>query len=82
MCIIFIFRRQHMTAGWGSGGGGTAPAREAALAERRAPQELFELLERVQCSRLDDQRCVLPPYTSQVNIYYKTASKWSVPESP
>lgn len=29
-------------------------------------QDLFELLERVQSSRLDDQRCVLPPYFSQV----------------
>ncbi|CAD7080043.1 unnamed protein product [Hermetia illucens] len=28
-------------------------------------QDLFELLERVQCSRLDDQRCVLPAYFSQ-----------------
>ncbi|KAG7208645.1 hypothetical protein KM043_014852 [Ampulex compressa] len=30
-------------------------------------QDLFELLERVQSSRLDDQRCVLPPYFSQVS---------------
>ncbi|XP_066589023.1 rap1 GTPase-activating protein 1 isoform X2 [Prorops nasuta] len=30
-----------------------------------ATQDLFELLERVQSSRLDDQRCVLPPYFSQ-----------------
>uniref|UniRef100_A0A336N7H6 CSON008261 protein n=1 Tax=Culicoides sonorensis TaxID=179676 RepID=A0A336N7H6_CULSO len=41
---------------------------------RGATQDLFELLERVQCSRLDDQRCVLPPYFSQlrqdVEIYY------------
>ncbi|KYN32724.1 hypothetical protein ALC56_13003 [Trachymyrmex septentrionalis] len=29
-------------------------------------QDLFELLERVQSSRLDDQRCVLPSYFSQV----------------
>ncbi|XP_047349262.1 rap1 GTPase-activating protein 1 isoform X3 [Vespa velutina] len=29
-------------------------------------QDLFELLERVQSSRLDDQRCVLPPYFSQL----------------
>ncbi|XP_034101146.1 rap1 GTPase-activating protein 1 isoform X2 [Drosophila albomicans] len=32
---------------------------------RGATQDLFELLERVQCSRLDDQRCVLPAYFSQ-----------------
>ncbi|XP_014222810.1 rap1 GTPase-activating protein 1 isoform X2 [Trichogramma pretiosum] len=30
-------------------------------------QDLFELLERVQSSRLDDQRCVLPPYFNQVS---------------
>uniref|UniRef100_A0A1B0CC05 Uncharacterized protein n=1 Tax=Lutzomyia longipalpis TaxID=7200 RepID=A0A1B0CC05_LUTLO len=32
-----------------------------------ATQDLFEILERVQNSRLDDQRCVLPPYFSQVS---------------
>lgn len=31
-----------------------------------AKQDLFELLERVQCSRIDDQRCVLPTKLSQV----------------
>lgn len=30
-------------------------------------QDLFELLERVQSSRLDDQRCVLPAYFSQTS---------------
>lgn len=34
---------------------------------RGATNDLFELLERVQCSRLDDQRCVLPAYFSQVS---------------
>ncbi|XP_049533654.1 rap1 GTPase-activating protein 1 isoform X3 [Anopheles darlingi] len=34
---------------------------------RGATHDLFELLERVQCSRLDDQRCVLPPYFTQGN---------------
>ncbi|XP_049282459.1 rap1 GTPase-activating protein 1 isoform X6 [Anopheles funestus] len=33
---------------------------------RGATHDLFELLERVQCSRLDDQRCVLPSYFTQV----------------
>ncbi|PNF25103.1 hypothetical protein B7P43_G02021 [Cryptotermes secundus] len=32
---------------------------------QNATQDLFELLERVQSSRLDDQRCVLPPYFTQ-----------------
>lgn len=36
---------------------------------RGATQDLFELLERVQCSRLDDQRCVLPAYFSQVRTF-------------
>ncbi|KAI8439347.1 hypothetical protein MSG28_013171 [Choristoneura fumiferana] len=51
----FIVRRQHVAAPWSSTGTGGA----------RAQHELFELLERVQCSRLDDQRAVLPPYFSQ-----------------
>lgn len=34
-----------------------------------AKQDLFELLERVQCSRIDDQRCVLPSKLSQVGIF-------------
>ncbi|XP_391824.3 rap1 GTPase-activating protein 1 isoform X4 [Apis mellifera] len=36
--------------------------------------DLFELLERVQCSRLDDQRCVLPPYFSQTPREDRAAS--------
>lgn len=40
---------------------GAAPRRAATRS-----CDLFELLERVQSSRLDDQRCVLPPYFSQV----------------
>lgn len=35
-----------------------------------ATNDLFELLERVQCSRLDDQRCVLPAYFSQVCTFH------------
>ncbi|XP_034187091.1 uncharacterized protein LOC117607475 isoform X2 [Osmia lignaria lignaria] len=37
-------------------------------------QDLFELLERVQSSRLDDQRCVLPPYFSQTPREDRAAS--------
>ncbi|XP_053611065.1 rap1 GTPase-activating protein 1 isoform X4 [Plodia interpunctella] len=48
--------RQHVSTPWSSTTTGGA----------RAQHELFELLERVQCSRLDDQRAVLPPYFSQV----------------
>ncbi|CAB3234007.1 unnamed protein product [Arctia plantaginis] len=49
--------RQHVSAPWSSTTTSTGGA--------RAQHELFELLERVQCSRLDDQRAVLPPYFSQ-----------------
>lgn len=31
-----------------------------------AAKDMFDLIERVQCSRIDDQRCVLPAYFSQV----------------
>ncbi|KAH8293086.1 hypothetical protein KR044_001645, partial [Drosophila immigrans] len=47
------------------GGGGSVTHSPERL--RGATQDLFELLERVQCSRLDDQRCVLPAYFSQVS---------------
>ncbi|XP_026321677.1 rap1 GTPase-activating protein 1 isoform X2 [Hyposmocoma kahamanoa] len=50
--------RQHVTAPWSS---------TTTTGGARAQHELFELLERVQCSRLDDQRAVLPPYFSQVS---------------
>lgn len=39
-----------------------------------ATNDLFELLERVQCSRLDDQRCVLPAYFLQVSIQFQFSS--------
>ncbi|XP_034257132.1 rap1 GTPase-activating protein 1 isoform X3 [Thrips palmi] len=39
-----------------------------------ATQDLFELLERVQSSRLDDQRCVLPPYFSQASREERSSS--------
>ncbi|XP_074112686.1 uncharacterized protein LOC141536218 isoform X2 [Cotesia typhae] len=35
--------------------------------DKNTTQDLFELLERVQSSRLDDQRCVLPPYFTQTS---------------
>ncbi|CAK1555818.1 unnamed protein product [Leptosia nina] len=49
--------RQHVAAPWSS----TTTSSGA-----RAQHELFELLERVQCSRLDDQRAVLPAYFTQI----------------
>lgn len=36
--------------------------------------DLFELLERCQSQRLDDQRCVLPSYFSQVSCHTKKFS--------
>ncbi|XP_030384658.1 rap1 GTPase-activating protein 1 isoform X2 [Scaptodrosophila lebanonensis] len=47
----------------GSGGGSSVTHSPERM--RGATHDLFELLERVQCSRLDDQRCVLPAYFSQ-----------------
>jgi hypothetical protein len=38
------------------------------IVQGNTTSELFELLERLQNSRLDDQRCVLPPYFKQVNF--------------
>lgn len=32
--------------------------------------DLFELLEKAQSSRLDDQRCVLPAYFNQVSLEF------------
>ncbi|XP_011504505.1 PREDICTED: rap1 GTPase-activating protein 1-like isoform X3 [Ceratosolen solmsi marchali] len=44
-------------------------------------QDLFELLERVQSSRLDDQRCVLPPYFSQTSRDERTAASNTSPNT-
>ncbi|RLU20116.1 hypothetical protein DMN91_006722 [Ooceraea biroi] len=41
---------------------------------KNTTQDLFELLERVQSSRLDDQRCVLPSYFSQTPRDDRTTS--------
>ncbi|KAF7405650.1 hypothetical protein HZH68_005019 [Vespula germanica] len=41
-------------------------------------QDLFELLERVQSSRLDDQRCVLPPYFSQISKYWNNVEQLDI----
>ncbi|XP_055376092.1 rap1 GTPase-activating protein 1 isoform X2 [Condylostylus longicornis] len=57
----------------GSLGGSTVNSPERL---RGATHDLFELLERVQCSRLDDQRCVLPAYFSQ------TSRDDRIPSSP
>ncbi|XP_035908713.1 rap1 GTPase-activating protein 1 isoform X1 [Anopheles stephensi] len=71
--------RQHM-GGWttaaanakqnGLSATTTAPSSKSATTSpdrlRGATHDLFELLERVQSSRLDDQRCVLPSYFTQV----------------
>uniref|UniRef100_A0A182NEC4 Uncharacterized protein n=1 Tax=Anopheles dirus TaxID=7168 RepID=A0A182NEC4_9DIPT len=60
--------RQHM-GGWTTA---AANAKQNGLSATTSPErlrgtthDLFELLERVQCSRLDDQRCVLPSYFTQ-----------------
>ncbi|XP_055632321.1 rap1 GTPase-activating protein 1 isoform X3 [Toxorhynchites rutilus septentrionalis] len=66
--------RQHM-GGWTTAAANakqnglpTTPSKSATTSPDRlrgATHDLFELLERVQCSRLDDQRCVLPSYFTQ-----------------
>ncbi|XP_037039941.1 rap1 GTPase-activating protein 1 isoform X6 [Bradysia coprophila] len=63
-------RRQHVGAWVGNqpnNGAPKSPPIETTSPERLrgTTQDLFELLERVQCSRLDDQRCVLPAYFAQ-----------------
>lgn len=67
-------------AGGGGGGGGAKDGKEVTVNSNKenrerneerlsgAKQDLFELLERVQCSRIDDQRCELPSKLSQVRI--------------
>ncbi|XP_034474125.1 rap1 GTPase-activating protein 1-like isoform X2 [Drosophila innubila] len=55
-------QKQQQASNVGSGAGSVTHSPERL---RGATQDLFELLERVQCSRLDDQRCVLPAYFSQ-----------------
>lgn len=70
--IIVHFRRQHVGAWVGNqpnNGVPKSPPIETTSPERLrgTTQDLFELLERVQCSRLDDQRCVLPAYFAQVS---------------
>uniref|UniRef100_A0A182F4D9 Uncharacterized protein n=1 Tax=Anopheles albimanus TaxID=7167 RepID=A0A182F4D9_ANOAL len=79
-CYAFRSKRQHM-GGWTTAAANAKQnvpyaASSMVLASRSATtsperlrgatHDLFELLERVQCSRLDDQRCVLPPYFTQV----------------
>lgn len=48
--------------------------------------DLFELLERCQSQRLDDQRCVLPSYFSQVSwtvtVSRQTAALFLIPSRP
>ncbi|KAF9789070.1 hypothetical protein SFRURICE_005672 [Spodoptera frugiperda] len=63
---IKYLRRQHVSAPWSSTATSTGGA--------RAQHELFELLERVQCSRLDDQRAVLPPYFSQIHYLVRVVN--------
>lgn len=68
------------SAAAGGGGAGAKDGKDAIISSNKenrerseerlsgAKQDLFELLERVQCSRIDDQRCVLPSKLSQVGV--------------
>ncbi|XP_043065300.1 rap1 GTPase-activating protein 1 isoform X2 [Drosophila ficusphila] len=64
----------------GGGGSGTGSVTHSPERLRGATQDLFELLERVQCSRLDDQRCVLPAYFSQNHHRGSNTSEERVPQ--
>ncbi|XP_052854152.1 rap1 GTPase-activating protein 1 isoform X2 [Drosophila gunungcola] len=70
-------QKQQPSAGGGSGSGSVTHSPERL---RGATQDLFELLERVQCSRLDDQRCVLPAYFSQSHHRGSNTSEERVPQ--
>lgn len=64
--------------GWSTGNGAVPVKADADSSPDRlrgATHDLFELLERVQCSRLDDQRCVLPAYFSTKVSWYSLMSK-------
>lgn len=73
--IAIFLRRQHSSgATWHSPMGPTPVATLQRPATGQSPErlkgtthDLFELLERVQSSRIDDQRCVLPAYFNQVS---------------
>lgn len=79
---ITAFRRQHIGLGGGPQKTDAAPTMQHMMDAdttspdrlRGATHDLFELLERVQCSRLDDQRCVLPAYfaakVSSESVHY------------
>ncbi|XP_036668685.3 rap1 GTPase-activating protein 1 isoform X1 [Drosophila suzukii] len=86
--LIEPLRRQHafmantqkqQPPGGGSGSGSVTHSPER-LRGATATQDLFELLERVQCSRLDDQRCVLPAYFSQNHHRGSNTSEERVPQ--
>ncbi|XP_016023968.2 rap1 GTPase-activating protein 1 isoform X2 [Drosophila simulans] len=72
--------QKQQPAGGGSGSGSVTHSPERLRGATTATQDLFELLERVQCSRLDDQRCVLPAYFSQNHHRGSNASEERVPQ--
>ncbi|XP_041631923.1 rap1 GTPase-activating protein 1 isoform X2 [Drosophila kikkawai] len=77
----FMANTQKQPAGSGGGGsGGGSVTHSPERLRGGATQDLFELLERVQCSRLDDQRCVLPAYFSQNHHRGSNASEERVPQ--
>ncbi|XP_065358183.1 rap1 GTPase-activating protein 1 isoform X2 [Calliphora vicina] len=75
-------RRQHafMAGTTTKGSGGSLTHSPERL--RGATHDLFELLERVQCSRLEDQRCELPPYFSQTHHRNSNDERVPNPHSP
>lgn len=72
--LIFIYRRLHQgNTTWH--GTTTMPVVQGVQTKQNPDRlkgttcDLFELLEKAQSSRLDDQRCVLPAYFNQVKTF-------------
>ncbi|KAH8271076.1 hypothetical protein KR018_006782 [Drosophila ironensis] len=76
----FMANTQKQQPGGGGGSGSGSVTHSPERLRGGATQDLFELLERVQCSRLDDQRCVLPAYFSQNHHRGSNASEERVPQ--
>lgn len=72
---MFVFRRLHQgNTTWH--GTTTMPVVQGVQTKQNPDRlkgttcDLFELLEKAQSSRLDDQRCVLPAYFNQVILFF------------
>ncbi|GFR33276.1 rap1 GTPase-activating protein 1 [Trichonephila clavata] len=69
MALPLMFRRRSMEKNWQGSTQETLDGEETEGLSK-GTQDLFELLERLQNSRLDDQRCVLPT-SLQVSVNFR-----------